>query len=568
MLGCALPWAPAVAEIEVRISGVGSEIEENIRASLDVVRHGARDDLSEAAVRRLHGRARRQIRAAMRPFGYYRPRIEPLLEQRNGTWVASFQVDPGEPVLVAAVDVRILGEGSAERRLLEVIAQSPIEVGRRLRHQEHDRLRSNLQANAAMLGYFDARFEQRRLEVDPDARTANIVLHLETGPRYRFGPVHVEQDIIREELLQRIVTIREGEPYDASRLLETQYRLTDSLFFAGVVVEAGAPDAESLTVPVSIETSPTRRQRIRLGIGYATDTRLRGSLGVDWRRLNDAGHSAGTELRLSQTLSEISGRYRIPIGDPLNERLMFRGDLTQEDLGDLESRRAKLGVSHVTVRGGGWTRTLFLDLLDEHTRIPDEPNLDDTLLIPGIGMEKLIADDILFPMRGYRVRGELRGSQELLGASNDFLRLELEANRVISIGDQWRFFTRSKVGVGLVEGFASLPASQRFFAGGDLSVRGYGFNSLGPTDAEGNVIGGRHLLYASVEAERRVWGRVALAGFVDAGNALDSFSDDLEASVGLGLNVRTPIGTLRISMARSITESRGARFHLTIRPDL
>jgi translocation and assembly module TamA len=289
---------------------------------------------------------------------------------------------------------------------------------------------------------------------------------------------------------------------------------------------------------------------------------------VDWRRLNDAGHSAGTELRLSRALSEVSGRYRIPIGDPLNERLMFRGDLTQEELGDLESRRAKLGVSHVTVRGGGWTRTLFLDLLDEHTRVPDEPNLDDTLLIPGIGMEKLIADDILFPMRGYRLRGELRGSQELLGASNDFLRLEFEANRVSSIGEQWRFFTRSKVGIGLVDGFASLPASQRFFAGGDMSVRGYGFNSLGPTDDEGNVIGGRHLLYGSVEAERRVWGRVALAGFVDAGNALDSFSDDLEASVGLGLNVRTPIGTLRISMARSITESRGARFHLTIRPDL
>jgi translocation and assembly module TamA len=568
LLSCALPWTTASAQVRVQISGVDSEIAANIRASLDLVRHGARQDLSEAAIRRLHGRARSQIREAMRPYGYYRPRIDAQLEQRDGQWVASFEIDPGEAVLVVEVDARISGAGREEPRLLEVIAESPIQAGRRLRHQEHDRLRNNLQATAANLGYFEARFEERKLEVDPAGHTARIVLHLQTGPRYSFGVVEIGQDILDEGLLQRIVTIREGEPYDANRLLQAQYRLTDSLYFASVIVETGTPDADSRTVPVVIETSPTRRQRIRMGIGYATDTRVRGSLGVDWRRLNEAGHSAGTELRLSQPLSEITGRYRIPIGDPLKERLLFRGGLTQEELGDIESRRALLGASLVTLRGGGWQRTLFIDLLDERSRLPEQPTLRDTLVIPGIGMEKLIADDILFPMRGFRVRGDLRGSHPALGASSEFLRLEFEANRVDSIGEQWRFFSRSRVGFGVVDRFSTLPASQRFFAGGDQSVRGYGFNSLGPTDDAGNVIGGRHLLFGSLEAERRVWGRVALAAFVDAGNALDSFSDDIEASAGLGVNVRTPIGTLRISMARSITESRSARFHLTIRPDL
>jgi translocation and assembly module TamA len=568
LLLCALPWTTASAQVRVQIAGVDSEIAANIRASLDLVRHGARQDLSEAAIRRLHGRARSQIREAMRPFGYYRPRIDAQLEERDGQWVASFEIDPGEAVLVVEVDARISGAGREEPRLLEVIAESPIQVGRRLRHQEHDRLRNNMQSTAANLGYFEARFEERRLEVDPAGHTARIVLHLQTGPRYSFGAVEVDQDILDEGLLQRIVTIREGEPYDANRLLQTQYRLTDSLYFASVIVETGTPDADSRTVPVVIETGPTRRQRIRMGVGYATDTRVRGSLGVDWRRLNEAGHSAGTELRLSQALSEITGRYRIPIGDPLKERLLFRGGLTQEDLGDIESRRALLGASLVTLRGGGWQRTLFIDLLDERSRLPDQPDLRDTLVIPGIGMEKLIADDILFPMRGFRVRGDLRGSHPALGASSEFLRLEFEANRVDSIGEQWRFFTRSRVGIGVVDRFSTLPASQRFFAGGDQSVRGYGFNSLGPTDDAGNVIGGRHLLFGSLEAERRVWGRVALAAFVDVGNALDSFSDDVEASAGLGVNVRTPIGTLRIAMARSITESRSARFHLTIRPDL
>jgi translocation and assembly module TamA len=568
LLACGLGWQTAAAQVRVMIDGVDSEVEANIRASLALVRHGDRDDLSGAAVRRLQARARAEIRDAMRPFGFYRPRIESTLEQVEGAWVARFTIDPGEPVLVTEIDVRIVGEGGDEARFQELIDDSPLRTGRRLRHQEHDRLRNNLLSTAAILGYFEAVFTERRLEVDPAEKSARVILHLDTGPRYRFGRIEVEQDILNESLLQRILTVREGDPFNGVELLQTQYRMTDSLFFASVVVETGEPDADTRTVPVIIETTPTRRQRIRLGLGYATDTRLRGSIGSEWRRLNKAGHSAGTELRVSSLSTELSTRYRIPIGDPLNERLLFRGSLTQEDIADLESRRTTLGVSHVTMRGGGWQRTLFTDLLDERTSVPGQPEFTDTLVIPGVAMEKLVADDIIFPRRGFRVRGELRGSQELLGASDDFIRMEFDANRVISVGEQWRFFLRSKLGIGLIDGFATMPASQRFFAGGDQSVRGYGFNSLGPRDEEGNVVGGRHLLFGSVEAERVVWGRVALAAFVDSGNALDSFTDGVETSLGLGVNVHTPIGTLRIGFARSITESRDFRLHLSIRPDL
>lgn len=565
---CCLLTSAAQAAVKVEITGVGGEIEENIRATLTLVRLGARDDLSEAAVRRLHGRARGEAREAMRPFGFYRPRIESRLERQGDAWLATLQIDPGEPVLVSEIDVRLLGDGSADERLLEVIEQSPIQVGRRLRHQEHDRLRNNLQGTAAMLGYFDASFEQRRLEVDVSESSARVILHLQTGPRYRFGTVTIKQDILNEDLLGRIVDIEEGGYYNTAALLRAQYRMTDSLFFSSVVVETGAPDPESLSVPIVIETTPTRRQRIRTGVGYATDTGVRGSLGVDWRRLNEAGHSAGMLLRLSENLNEFSGRYRIPIGDPLNERLLFRGGLVYEDLADLESRRANIGVSHVTRRGGGWQRTLYTDLIEERTRVPGEPQFRDLLVLPGVGMEKLVADDILLTRHGFRVRGDVRGSHQYLGASTDFLRLEAEGNLVRSIGDNWRFFVRSALGIGIVDGFDTLPASQRFFAGGDQSVRGYSFNSLGPTDDDGNVIGGRHLIFGSVEAERRVWNRVALATFVDAGNALDVFELDVEVSAGVGVNIHTPIGTLRIGAARSITESRSWRFHLSIRPDL
>jgi translocation and assembly module TamA len=558
----------ADAAVEVRISGVGDEIETNIRATLDIVRHGARDDLSDAAVHRLYVRARSQIRDAMRPFGYYRPQIDHSLERRDDSWVAIYRINRGEPVIVNEVDIRLTGEGAEEPRLLEIIEEREIRQGRRLRHVEHDRLRNALISTAETLGYIQATFTERTLEVDPSARTARSILHLETGPRYRFGRIEVQQDSLNEGLIQRIILIQEGDPYDANKLLQAQYRLTDSLYFSSVIVQSGVADPIERTVPVTIETTPMRRQRIRTGVGFATDSGPRGIVGVDWRRLNQAGHSAGAELRLSEAINDLTARYRIPMGDPLNERLLIRSGFFQEDLGDLESRRATLGVSHVTQRGGGWQRTLFADLLHEQTRRPDAPNFTDTLVVPGISMEKLIADNILFPTDGYRVRGELRGSQELLGAEGDFLRIDMEANRVSSMGEHWRLFLRTRLGVGIVDEVETLPASQRFFAGGDLSVRGYGYQALGPTDEFGNVVGGRHMVFGSIEAERRVWGRIALAGFVDAGNALNDFGDGVEVSVGLGVNVHTPIGTLRLNMARAVTESRGFRFHLTIRPDL
>lgn len=558
----------ASASVRVDISGVDAEVEQNVRLALDLVRLGAREHLSDPAVRRLYDRAGRQIRSAMRPFGFYQPEIESSLTRRGDGWRARLRIDPGEPMRIAAIDVRMDGAGRDEPALRQVAAQSPLRVGRRLRHQEYDRLRDDLQNAARLLGYFDARFDVRRLEVDPQRSEARVVLHMYTGERYRLGAVHMEQDVLDDDLLARIVEIREGDLFDAAALLRAQHRLTDSLFFASALVDAGAPDPHTRTVPITIEAVGVRRQRIRRSVGYATDTGPRVGLGVDWRRLNPAGHSAALDLRVGTIRSEMSGQYRVPIGDPIRESLLLRGGLVREDLADLESRRATAGVSRVTVSASDWHRTAFVDLLSEDTHIPGRPELNSRLVLPGLAAEKLVADDLLFPRHGYRLRGEVRASHRWLGADTDFLRLEIESVRVVSPAENWRLFARGALGIGLIDELSELPASQRFFAGGDTSVRGYGFNRLGPRDEQGNVIGGRHLVFGSLEVERTVWRRLALALFVDAGNAFDSFDTDLEASAGVGLNVRTPIGTVHLGWARAFTEDRDARIHLTIRPDL
>ena len=571
LLPCLLAWLGAMpawgATVSVSISGVRPEVESNIRALLDLSRYAEREDLAEPGIRRLYARADRQVREAMQPYGYYRPRISSRLEPENGNWRAVFEIDPGEPVRIGELDVRLEGDGRDDAELLAIVEASALQPGQALFHPDYDRLRASLQNTARSRGYFEAAFSARRLEIDPEAGEARVVLHLQTGPRYRLGDIEIDQDLIGERLLDRVVTLRTGDPYDAAEVLRAQYRLTDTSYFATAIAETGTPDRADRTVPISIATTAARRQRVRVGLGFATDTGPRASLDSDWRRLNRAGHSARASISVSGERLDLSGRYRIPIGDPLKERLLLSANATEEELGDLTSRRADLSASVLTVTANDWQRMLFTGLLYERTQVGNETR-EDVLLIPGAALEKLDADDVLFPRHGYRLWGELRGSHQALGADEDFARLHVAGSRVTSIGQDWRFFLRGEIGVGLVDDLENLPASQRFFAGGDQSVRGYGFNSLGPRDADGNLIGGRHLLFASVEVERHIRGRFALAAFVDAGNALEYFGDGVEASVGTGVNIHTPVGTLRLSVATSITESRGNRYHLSLRPDL
>jgi len=140
---------------------------------------------------------------------------------------------------------------------------------------------------------------------------------------------------------------------------------------------------------------------------------------------------------------------------------------------------------------------------------------------------------------------------------------------ILPVASFGRFLSRLEVGTTRIDDFNQLPASLRFFAGGDVSVRGYAYNTLGPTDATGDVIGGRHLLTGSVEYEQHIAGNWAIAAFYDAGNALDDFSDSLRKGTGLGVRWRLPIGQIRLDAARALSlPERPWRLHLYIGPDL
>jgi translocation and assembly module TamA len=148
------------------------------------------------------------------------------------------------------------------------------------------------------------------------------------------------------------------------------------------------------------------------------------------------------------------------------------------------------------------------------------------------------------------------------------VRLDLRDDRTFRIADKWRVRVRGEIGTSAVGEFEELPAQYRFFAGGDNSVRGYAYEELSPVDAEGNKVGGRHLLTASVELQRDLPRNFVAAVFVDAGNAFNKFGDPLEYSAGVGVRYRLPFLSIGIDVAQSISEpDRSPRFHINFTPE-
>ncbi len=575
---CLLATSLARADIDVRIEGVSPEIERNVRALLSLERFQSRDKLRVETVERLHERVEREVRGALRPFGYYEPVVRSTVEDRGNDrdWRVLVQIDPGEPVLIDRVQVEVSGPSSEDPAFTEITGALPLRTGQRLEHATYEGVKSSLLRNAATYGYLDARLVRRELLVDIERRVADIVIEFETGERYAFGPTTIEQGVISDELMQKYLRFREGQPFDATELLRTQFALDDSQYFATVEVQPQARDRERRIVPINIAATANRRDRWAFGVGYGTDTEVRGTISWDNRLVNRYGHRFRVELKAASISQSLTARYIWPIGDPALEKFEVEGSYLRQQLGDLDTQNTE-GTASITQVLGRWQRVLFARATYAITE-DSQSRAETLLLIPGISYASIPEGYLGEALFGRALYGELRGSHRSLGAETDYLQLLLQAERVFDIAPRWHLLLRGQLGATATSDFEGVPGSERFFAGGDRSVRGFGFNELSPTrtvvdpdtgETTEERVGGQHLLVGTVEVIRDLPRNLGVAVFVDVGNAFDEFGDPLEYSAGVGIRLRLPIATVGLDVAQSLSESgKSPRLHINFSPKL
>ncbi|MCM2358482.1 MAG: autotransporter assembly complex protein TamA [Geobacteraceae bacterium] len=566
---CFAPPLLAAEPVEVVVAGIEGDALANVREALTLpyglVREGKVDRLW---LERFASQAEQKVRTALEPFGYYNARVSATLEPAGeGGYRLQVRVAPGEPVRVAEAKVKLRGPGAGEEPLRTLAEAFPLRQGDVLLQQLYEQAKAGLKSRAQELGYLDAEFAVHEIRIAREANSARIELVLESGEQYRFDEVRIEGAAdYPDRFLRRYLAFRPGEVFSHARLGETQLSFANSERFREVIVTPEKEEARQLRVPVLVQLKTAPRRRLRPGVGYGTDTGARFT--TRYRDLNmfQRGQELDVNFYLSERLQGLATSYTIPSSRDIKSSTGVQLNLQQEDVTSYVSRLIAVELTRNRSFGAGELGTAYLRGQQEEFIIGAEKS-SSLLILPGLRFSSNRYDNVIRPGRGYRFAFDLRGTHQLLGSEIGLIQLITEGSYLLPLPWRLSLVTRARGGVTFLnDPLGDLPASLRFFAGGDQSVRGYSYQSLGPRDASGRVIGGRNLLVGSVELERALFENWGVSLFYDAGNSFNALTN-IRLSQGAGAGVRyfTPLGALSLYLARQVgVDEPGFRIHFTV----
>ncbi|MBT8769108.1 autotransporter assembly complex protein TamA [Metapseudomonas boanensis] len=560
---CTSTLVLAKATLEVKVDPANAALKANIEAFI-----GDLGDRDENALQRFRRAAEEQARMAAQALGYYQAEIDSRVAEGKAPTLR-LTVVPGEPVRLRNVVVRVEGEAST-LKAFRVPNSKRLKPDARLEHDAYEDAKKLIQNQALRFGFFAGRFRSQRLDIDPRAGYADIELIYDSGPRYSLGAVSFQGDTpFDPDLLARLVPFPANTPYDSDQVAKLSQNLQASGYFEEVRVDASPTQGGGRLIPVSVRLKAVMPRTVGLGVGVSTDVGPRAR--ANWTRhwVNPQGHSLGAETEASGVRQSVGAWYQIPLDPPLTDSLRFTTGLQREDLVDVRSRRFTLGTQWQSKLPNDWQRIVSLRWEQENFDFGD--GSDDgrsSFLMPGINFGVTRSDAKLDPSRGYSLQFDVRGAKEGILSDADFTYASAMAKGLYTLPGGHRFLGRAQAGGIATTDFDAIPPSLRFFAGGDQSVRGYDYQTLSPEDHEGNKVGGRYLLVGSAEYQYPIAERWRLAAFVDRGNAMDSLNAAMKTGAGIGVRWVSPVGPIRLDLAKALDDPGGYRIHFSMGPEL
>lgn len=571
LLALCAPAAEA-ARVEVQLDGIDGELQTAALGAVELQQYENRE-VSKAQVRRLYRRAEGQIKDALEPYGYYNAKVDGELVNEGENFRAILHVAAGQPVKVTELSIGVEDEARKLRAVRSAVSAFSPQKGQRLDHAAYERSKAAIHASLFSVGYLDAELAIHRVEVERASNTAKIELEWKLGPRYRFADTNFEGGQFGDNFMQRFIPWDVGDYYSQDKLLELQQRLFDANYFAISQVQPDTEHATEGKVPIAVTLAPAKRTVYTAGLFIGTDTGVGVRGGIERRWVNRRGHKLKFETILAQRLKTLSTLYQIPLPGPDNHSLNFGITYRDENTKTSESKTLRLAAND-SKTWHGWTRTIGLQFLTGDFKVADEKG-HTTLLYPEVSLTKKRADDFNFPRKGWSLTLAARAGQKGLLSDTTFAQVTADAKWIHGLGDNGRFIARGSGGYTQVGDFDKLPPELRFFAGGDRSIRGYTFQTIGPrrlTDdnTEPKVIGGDRLLVGSAEYEYYFTPTWGAAAFVDAGDAFMGNDFDLKVGAGLGVRWRSPVGLVRVDLGTPIGDefASGVELHVIIGPDL
>jgi len=609
-----------VDHVLVTVTGVGSKEDEallkNVKAYLSIEQRKNHSSLNKKRIRRLHKQATEEIHNALKVFGYYRPSIEAQLtppSPPSKEWRAHYRITKNDPVRIKKISIRFLGDALRDPAFAELLDELPIKKGKIFHHTDYETAKRKLLNLAEERGYFDVSLPKQYVEFDEKAYTMAIFLHLDSQKRYHFGEVVFNDVKFSKKLLHQFISFKTGEPYSVKKMLRFRDAMNESGYFEKVRIKNRYEEQKSKKfVNLHVQLTPRKRNTYKGKIGYGTDTGLRLTAEVKTHYINRRGHKLRSALALTQ---KQRGRflelaYEVPLKSHPREyfEVFINYNSKNETALDGSTRfeDTSLGIrkhhtrhlfNNIHVKETcGLTyleeRYALIDLLlgdidpIDRTEILDDINeferrvLDPTfrVLIPSIQWVYSDIDNPLYPTNAKKLGLTLQGGFDTLASNLSFWQIHLKGNFIRKIHKNGRLLFRADIAYTDATtqtstdsdlGFTSsiLPRILQFRTGGDRSVRGYAYEEL--DGGSNSLVSGKHLIAASIEYDYRILKDWGAAIFYDIGNAFNDYNKiDLHKGVGIGARWYSPIGAVRLDIARSLNKKdKPWRFHLTIGTD-
>ncbi len=552
----------AYADVSLTIKGIDGALEDNVNAYLSSI---PEDDYSTSL--RFQARLEQSITEALNALGYYHAKISYTITKDNDELIVN--VKPGEPVRIKEMDVVISGEAEKDEEFTNLINKSRLKEGRILNQGEYDALKSGIRNLALQRGYFNGDFKLSRLEVVPELNEANVRLHYDSGIRYHFGTVEILGSQIWEDRVDSLRPFKTGEPYLVSEVGEYNQNLSNTDWFSSVFVE---PDLSKLDdgrdLPIKVSLAPAAKNQLETGIGYSTDTGVRGTL--KWKKpwVSARGHSFDTALSLSQPEQTITAGYKIPLDDVLHEYYQLQFGLKHLDNRDTESLESNLAVERHWITDGGWHKTLYVrHLYENFSQGLQEDGVQ--FVLPGASFSRTRTRGGNMPMWGDKQSVTVEYGDPALLSETRVLRLLGRTSWIRGIGQNHRGLFRLEGGANITDEFEKLSPSLRFFAGGDNNIRGYGYESISPKDSSGALTGAKYMVTSTLEYQYRVTGNWWGAVFYDIGDAFNE-TPVWKSGAGVGIRWASPVGPVSFDFAWGLDTKPDPEFriHFSLGPEL
>ena len=552
-------------------SGVEGAPLDNIKARMNEKENVLiqNDPLSVSKIKLIFKNAPTQINKALQPYGYFKTKISSRLEHKDGDkkWYAFYDINLGPPLRITNIDLKIQGDAKKNPSFEKFLKSFSLKKGEIFTTKIYENAKKQLFEVANNLGYLHAKMQKSVVYIDLKNYTASIIIIFNSGKRYFFGPaefISSKKIKFSEKFLRKFLDFKTGEPYVDSKVQKTQQNFYNSNLFQSIIVEPAPDRARNLEVPVYIHVVPSHLLQYSIGIGYGTDTGPRGSLGLRLNNLSSNGQHFNGSTEISKRLFSFGVDYVIPGSKPLISQYVIGGrtQINTSNIGHYKSTIATMGYASLI---GKWKQVLQISLLREKWYFQNQSTkYRETFLYPMLSWSKKKANSLIDITRGYNINLTLQGSPNLLGSHISFIQGIISGKLLLPIPKGPILVLKGNFGYTKIftNNKNRLPLSFWFSAGGEESIKGYAYQSIGP---------GTGLLTLSAELRQKIYKNWYLSVFIDSGDATNNMFNNLNMHYGSGIGLiwLSPIGTMQISYAKPLKKNSGTGMvQFSIGPEL